>query len=90
MSAEFADTRARLTGGDFLSPNKNIDVSLYGGRQQVFATILADAEPVRFDASDLMPGAVGADSFWQAAVNITRGADIAEEFAAVEAAWPDD
>jgi alpha-glucoside transport system substrate-binding protein len=90
VSAEFADTRATLTGGDFLTPNQNVDMTLYGGSQQVFATILANAEPVRFDASDLMPGAVGADSFWKAAVNITRGADVASEFAAVEAAWPDD
>jgi alpha-glucoside transport system substrate-binding protein len=88
VSAEFADTRARLTGGDFLSPNQNIDMSLYPGRQQVFASILANAEPVRFDASDLMPGVVGTDAFWTAAVNITRGADVAQEFAAVEAAWP--
>jgi alpha-glucoside transport system substrate-binding protein len=63
LSAEFADTRARLTEGDFLSPNRNVDTSLYPGRQQAFATILSTAEPVRFDASDLMPGVVGADAF---------------------------
>jgi alpha-glucoside transport system substrate-binding protein len=64
-------------------------VVVYLGRQQAFATILSTAEPVRLDASDLMPGVVGADAFWQAAVNITRGASVAEEFAAVEAVWPD-
>jgi alpha-glucoside transport system substrate-binding protein len=90
VSTEFADTRIQLTQGDFLSPNRNIDMSLYPGRQRVFAGILADAEPVRFDASDLMPGVVGADAFWQAAVNITRGADVAEQFAAVEAVWPEE
>jgi hypothetical protein len=89
VSAEFADTRARLTDGDFLSPNRNVDTSVYPGRQQALATILSTAEPVRFDASDLMPGVVGADAFWQAVVNITRGASVAEEFAAVEAVWPD-
>lgn len=89
VSAEFADTRARLTEGDFLSPNRNVDTSVYPGTQHAFATILSTAEPVRFDASDLMPGVVGADAFWQAVVNITRGASVAEEFAAVEAVWPD-
>jgi alpha-glucoside transport system substrate-binding protein len=46
---------------------------------------------VRFDASDLMPSAVGTGSFWTAAVDITTGAaDVETAFAEVEASWPSD
>ena len=87
-STDFADARAPQ--GGFLSPNKNTDVSKYPTEiEQNFAEILAQADPVRFDASDLMPGAVGAGSFWSAAVDITTGAKSVEEaFAEVEASWP--
>lgn len=87
-STDFADNRAP-TGG-FLSPNKNTDVTKYPTEiEQNFAGILAAADPVRFDASDLMPGAVGAGSFWSAAVDITTGnKDVKTAFADVEASWP--
>lgn len=88
-STEFADARAPV--GGFLSPNKNTDTSRYPTEiEQTFAEILAEADPVRFDASDLMPGAVGAGSFWTAVVDIVTGAkDVPEALAAVEASWPD-
>ncbi len=85
---EFADNRAP-TGG-FLSPNKNTDTSKYPTEiEQTFAEILAEADPARFDASDLMPGEVGAGSFWDAAVAITSGnKSVQEALDDVEASWP--
>ena len=85
---EYANERA--PDGGFLSPNKNHDTSLYSNEiDKTFAEILVSADPFRFDASDLMPGAVGADTFWTAAVDITTGAKTVEEaFAEVEASWP--
>jgi alpha-glucoside transport system substrate-binding protein len=87
-STEFADARAPV--GGFLSPNKNVDSSRYPTPiEQTFGEILADAEPVRFDASDLMPGAVGTGSFWTAAVSIVTGASTVQQaFDEVEASWP--
>jgi alpha-glucoside transport system substrate-binding protein len=87
-STDFADARAPV--GGFLSPNKNTDTTKYPTAiEQKFAGILADADPVRFDASDLMPGAVGAGSFWTACVDITTGAkDVKSALAAVEKSWP--
>ena len=88
-STEFADARAPV--GGFLSPNKNTDTSLYPTEiEQNFASILAEADPVRFDASDLMPGAVGAGTFWSAAVDMTTGTPPAEALAEVEASFPSD
>ena len=88
-STDYADARAPV--GGFLSPNKNIDTRSTPTRStQSFAEILADGDPVRFDASDLMPGAVGAGSFWTAAVDITTGAkDVADGLRARSSRrWP--
>lgn len=87
-STGYSDTRAPQ--GGFLSPNKNVDTAKYPTAvEQTFGEILAAGDPVRFDASDLMPGAVGAGSFWTAAVDITTGAKTVEEaFTDVESSWP--
>jgi alpha-glucoside transport system substrate-binding protein len=87
-TAEYANERA--PDGGFLSPNKNQDTALYATDiDRTFAEILVSADPFRFDASDLMPGAVGSDTFWTAAVDITTGAKTVQEaFDDVEASWP--
>ena len=91
-SADFADAMARQPTGGFLSGNRGVDISLYPDvLSRSFAEILRDADPVRFDASDLMPGVVGSGTYWTAAVDITTGTkSVAEAFAEVEANWPDD
>ncbi|MDD9369456.1 MAG: ABC transporter substrate-binding protein [Acidimicrobiales bacterium] len=87
-SPEYASERAVTAG--FLSPNQNVDTTQYPDElTQSFGEILAAGDPVRFDASDLMPGAVGAGTFWSAAVDITTGAkDVPTALGEVEASWP--
>jgi alpha-glucoside transport system substrate-binding protein len=88
-STDFANARASQSVGGFLSPNKNTDVSKYQRDiERTFADILAKADPVRFDASDLLPGAVGAGSWWSAAVDITTGKDVKTALTEVEESWP--
>jgi alpha-glucoside transport system substrate-binding protein len=69
------------------------------GPECYFDPILADAADVlndaieedvaRFDASDMMPAAVGAGSFWTAMLEYMQDPDGLEEyFAAVEEDWP--
>lgn len=91
-STDFADTRAANPIGGFLSPNANVDTSLYTTEMdQEFGQILADADPARFDASDLMPGSVGSGTFWEAMINITTGDQTVEEaFDNVEETWRDE
>ena len=87
-STGYSDARAPV--GGFLSPNRNTDTGLYPTEiEQNFASILADADPVRFDASDLMPGAVGAGTFWSAAVDMTTGASVEQALGEVEASFPE-
>ena len=87
-STDFANARASQPVGGFLSPNINVDRSAYqrpieGG---AFSDTLADAETLRFDASDLMPG--GGQDFWSAVVNIATGTDVETAFTEVEDSWP--
>jgi alpha-glucoside transport system substrate-binding protein len=93
---EYAENRQRLQselkGGGlsgFLSAVKGQDPSVYQPLEQSFLDILASAEIVRFDASDLMPADVGAGSFWTQGTSLVNGDITPQEAAdAIEASWP--
>ena len=52
--------------GGFLTPHKGVDKSKYASDTfRGLHDILVGATTFRFDGSDLMPGAVGAGSFWK-------------------------
>ena len=88
-SVEYANARVSAAEGGFLSANRNHDTSLYSTSvDQQMATVLVDADPFRFDGSDLMPAAVGSGELWQAGTGFASGTVTAEEFLdRVEAAW---
>ncbi|MEM8863264.1 MAG: fasciclin domain-containing protein, partial [Chloroflexota bacterium] len=51
---------------------------------------IANATSVRFDASDLMPGEVGAGTFWTGMTSYVNGdADLPTILAEIEASWPE-
>ncbi len=75
--------------GGFLSPNSSLSLDVYPDEiTQVQAEILTGADVFRFDASDLMPGAVGTGSFWTAIVNWISGQDLDSSLSAIDASWP--
>lgn len=91
-SKDYANAMAQQATGGFLSPNKQVDVSLYRDTltQEFGEILLEDRNEVRFDASDQMPSAVGSGTFWTAVVDVTVGAeDVPTAFGQVEANWPD-
>ena len=49
--------------------------------------ILLNAATFRFDASDLMPGAIGAGKFWTGMVDYAGGADAAAVAADIQETW---
>ncbi len=54
-----------IEAGGFASPHQDADLSWYPSEaDRGVAEILQAATTFRFDASDLMPGAVGAGTFW--------------------------
>lgn len=78
------------TAGGWLSPHTTFDASLYPDEiTRQTAEIVAAADVFRYDGSDLMPGAVGAGTFWTGMVEWLEGSKTAEQVTEeIEASWP--
>jgi alpha-glucoside transport system substrate-binding protein len=89
-SPEYSNERIKVQGGGFVSANKFHDTSLYKDPiEKTFAEILVSSDPFRFDGSDLMPGAVGAGSFWKQGSDYISGAtELDAMLNAIEKSWP--
>jgi alpha-glucoside transport system substrate-binding protein len=95
-TAEYAETRQRLQtaelGGGvsgFLSAAQGQDPSVYTPLEQSFLEILNSAAVARFDGSDLMPGDVGAGTFWSEGTSLVNGdTDAATAAARIQESWP--
>ena len=88
-SPDFINLRAQ--GGQFIPPHSGLDVSnLTNPIDTLSAELLTDEEATfRFDASDLMPGPVGAGSFWtEMTAWIAEDKADAEVLSSIEASWP--
>jgi len=81
-----------LATGGALSPHNDAQLEWYGSDvERGIAEIVAGATSVRFDGSDLMPGAVGAGSFWKGMTDWVSGTtDLETALAEIDAAWPQD
>jgi alpha-glucoside transport system substrate-binding protein len=89
-SPEWANSRVSL--GGVISANNGLDPeNAKSPILQEAITILQDPKTTfRFDASDLMPGAVGAGTFWKGMVNWVNGTPTDEVLESIEAGWPSD
>ncbi|MGB9357534.1 MAG: ABC transporter substrate-binding protein [Acidimicrobiia bacterium] len=95
-STQYAEERQKaqreIKGGDasgFLTANLGVDLNLWNELEGGFISILASADPARFDGSDLMPAAVGSGSFWTEGTSAVNGdKSVADAFAAIDATWP--
>ncbi|MBU4313950.1 MAG: ABC transporter substrate-binding protein [Actinobacteria bacterium] len=64
-------------GGGFISPNKAVSLDAYPDElTRKMAEMVVNAEVFRFDASDLMPAAVGSGSFWTGTLDYVGGEDL--------------
>lgn len=78
-----------MAQGGFVTPLKSVNPDLYAnGALKKQGEILTNATTFRFDGSDLMPGAVGAGSFWTGMVDYVGGKSAAEVAKAIDASWP--
>jgi alpha-glucoside transport system substrate-binding protein len=72
----------------FLSTNKLASVDTYGNETlKKEGQILLSGTTFRFDGSDLMPGAVGAGSFWTGMVDFVGGKSSQEVADGIQASW---
>ncbi|WJL96311.1 ABC transporter substrate-binding protein [Microbacterium sp. ET2] len=80
----------RVSLGGVISANTGVDPENASSELLVQSIeILQDPETTfRFDGSDLMPGAVGADSFWRGVVAWVTGQSTQDTVDAIESSWP--
>jgi len=82
--------RGWIEAGGAISPHNDSDLDWYGDPvTRKVAEVLKNASSFRFDGSDLMPGAVGAGSFWKSMTDYVSGS-IDEDTALqqIDASWP--
>lgn len=79
-----------LAAGGALSPHNDVTLDMYGNElDRSLAELVSQATSVRFDGSDLMPGAVGSGSFWKGMTDWVSGTiDLDTALAEIDAAWP--
>jgi alpha-glucoside transport system substrate-binding protein len=81
-----------ILAGSAISTNNTTPTDWYAGayKLSVAAQVIANAKTIGFDASDLMPGAVGAGTFWTDSVKWVNdnGADTDAILKAIDDSWP--
>lgn len=83
-------TKEWVEEGTMVSPHNDADLDWYPDEfSRGYAEILADADTVRFDGSDLMPGEVGTGSFWTAMTNWVSGSDLDTVLQNIDDSWPE-
>ena len=87
-SPEWANSRVKL--GGVISANNGLDPASASSpilRESI--KILQDPKTTfRFDGSDLMPGVVGAGSFWTGMVDWVNGKSLDEVLTTIDGSWP--
>jgi len=74
------------SAGGFISPSKEVNLDSYPDElTKKMADMVVKAEVFRFDASDLMPAAVGAGSFWSGTLDYVGGEDLDTVLGDIEA-----
>jgi alpha-glucoside transport system substrate-binding protein len=82
-------TRGWVENGSMVSPHKSTDLDWYPDDfTRGYAEMLAEADTIRFDASDMMPPEVGAGSFWRGMTEWAEGRDARAVFREIDESWP--
>ncbi|MDU8910662.1 ABC transporter substrate-binding protein [Aestuariicoccus sp. MJ-SS9] len=77
-----------MAQGGFLTAHAGVNPAVYAEDSlRAQGNILREATTFRFDASDLMPGEIGAGAFWTGMVDYVTGADAAEVAAGIQSRW---
>ncbi|NYE19311.1 ABC transporter substrate-binding protein [Microbacterium immunditiarum] len=87
-SPEWANSRVGL--GGVISANKGLDPENASSEilKAAIAILQDDTTTFRFDASDLMPSAVGSGTFWQGMRDWVNGTPTDTVLEQIEAGWP--
>jgi alpha-glucoside transport system substrate-binding protein len=79
-----------LEGGGALAAHQTATPDMYGvDLERGIAELVTEATSFRFDGSDLMPGEVGAGSFWEQISSYVAGSiDLDTAMQEIDASWP--
>jgi alpha-glucoside transport system substrate-binding protein len=79
-----------VKAGGAISPHNDSSLDWYTNDiDKGVAEMIANATVVRFDGSDLMPGEVGAGSFWKSMTSFVTGSiDLDTALKEIDASWP--
>ncbi|MBX7233369.1 MAG: ABC transporter substrate-binding protein [Caldilineales bacterium] len=85
-----ASVETWLAAGGAFGPQNDVTPDMYGiPLERTIAELGAAATTLRFDASDMMPGAVGAGSEWKGFTDYFSGAaDLDTVLKQIDASWP--
>ncbi len=80
-----------LEGGGALAAHQTATPEMYGvDLERGIAELVSEATSFRFDGSDLMPGEVGAGSFWEQISSYVAGSiDLDTAMQEIDASWPE-
>jgi alpha-glucoside transport system substrate-binding protein len=88
-SAEWANAKADVSPAGWVTANKGADPAKFEGIDRLSVEILQDpSTQFRFDASDLMPAAVGAGTFWTGMTDWITGKSTQDTLDFIEKSWP--
>lgn len=77
-----------MSKGGFLTPHKGVDTAAFSSdAERAMNDVLLGATTFRFDASDLMPGGVGAGTFWTGMVDFVGGASAEDVAGSIQQSW---
>lgn len=85
-------TKAWVEAGGFVSPHNDASLDWYPSPvERGYAEIIREADTFRFDASDLMPGAVGAGTFWTGMVDWVnnQGENVDQILDSIDESYPE-
>lgn len=87
-SPEWANSRVSL--GGVISANKGLDPANASSNilKEAIGILQSDETTFRFDASDLMPSAVGAGTFWKGMIDWVNGTPQETVLEQIESGWP--
>lgn len=78
-----------IRSGGVIAPMNDVDPSWYASDlERRMAEFLKDADTIRFDGSDLMPGSVGAGTFWKGMTDYVSGTvDLDKAMEEIQSGW---
>ncbi len=82
--------RYQVESGKYIAPHRDVPFEWYSSPANLkIAQILLEADTYRFDASDLMPGAVGTGTFWRGITAWVEGEDLESVLRGIDESWPE-